>query len=93
MNALRLYLRDFLHATRQVGRVVGVLIVLLSVPGIIAPSLRSDWARGLPWLPVGVAVVSGVLLILGLGLLSYGVRGAVRFGPRPRLRPRRRANR
>jgi hypothetical protein len=89
MNALRLYLRDFLNSARRVGGVVGVLLMLLTVPGIIAPALKSDWARGLPWLPVGLAVVSGVLSILGLGLLLYGIRGALRFGPRPRIRTRR----
>jgi hypothetical protein len=92
MNALRHYLRDFLASARRVGGVVGVLIVLLSVPGLFAPALKSDLALGLRWLPVGLAVFSGVLMILGLGLLLYGIRGVLRFGPRFRVRPRRRAN-
>jgi hypothetical protein len=90
MNALRHYWRDLLETARRVGGFIGVLISLLSIPGIVAPALRSEWALGLPWLPVGLAVVSGVLLILGLGLLLYGIRGAWRFGPRLRLRARRR---
>jgi hypothetical protein len=86
MNALRRYLRDFLNTARQLGGLLGVLIMLLSVPGMIAPALSGDWARGLPWLPVGLAVVSGVLWTLGLGLLLYAIRGRVRFGPRLRVR-------
>jgi hypothetical protein len=89
MNALRLYWRDFLHSARRIGAVVGVLMMLLSVPGIIAPTLPGELAHAIPWLPVGLAVVSGVLLILGLGLLLYGIRGALRFGLRPRIRTRR----
>ena len=89
MNALRLYLRDFLNSARRIEGVVGVLMMLLSVPGIMAPALPGDLAHAIPWLPVGLAVVSGILLILGLGLLLYGIRGAWRFGLRPRIRTRR----
>jgi hypothetical protein len=92
MSGLRLYLRDFLASARRVGGFVGVLIMLLSVPGLFAPALHSDLARGLRWLPVGLAAFSGVLTIVGLGLFLYGMRGVLRFGPRLRLRPRRRAN-
>jgi hypothetical protein len=92
MNALRLYWRDFLNSARRIGGLVGFLILLLSVPGMIAPLLPGDWARGIPWLPIALAAVSGVLMILGLTLLWYGMRDALRFGPRLRLRPRRRAN-
>jgi len=92
MNPLRLYLRDFLASARRVGGFVGALIMLLSVPGLFAPALRSDLAPGLRWLPVGLAVLSGVLVILGIGLLLYGIRGVLRFGPRFRVRSRHRAN-
>jgi hypothetical protein len=93
MNALRLYWRDFLNSARRIGGVVGVLIMLRAVPGLIAPALPGDWAHGIPWLPVGLAGVCSVLMILGLGLSWYGIRGVLRFGPRLRLRPRRPANR
>jgi hypothetical protein len=89
MNGQHPYLRDFSKTARQVGGFLGVLIMLLSVPGMIAPTLSGDWARGLPWLPVGLAVVSGVLWALGLGLLLYAIRRRVHFGPRLRVRRRR----
>jgi len=92
MNALRVYWRDFLNSARRIGGLVGVLILLLSVPGMIAPALPGDWAHGIPSLPAALAVVSGILTILGLALIWYGIRDALRFGPRLRIRPRRRAN-
>jgi uncharacterized BrkB/YihY/UPF0761 family membrane protein len=89
MNALRRYLRDLLKTVRHIGGLLGLLIVLLSVPGMVAPALSGEWAQGLPWLPFVLAVVSGILSILGLTLSFYGMRGLFRFGPRLRVRHRR----
>jgi hypothetical protein len=88
MNALRIYWHDFLNSTRQVGGLVGGLMMLLSVPGILAPALPSDWAHAIPWLPFALAGVSAVLMILGLGVWFCAVRDAWRFGLRLRIRRR-----
>jgi hypothetical protein len=66
------------------------LIILLSLPGIIALVSHGDWAQGLPWLPVCLAIVSGLLLVLGVILLWYGLAESLRFGTLSRFRFRRR---
>lgn len=91
MNPPHRYLRDLLQTARQLGGVVGVLLILLSIPGIIALLTPGDHAtRVLSCLAVGVAVVSGLLCALGVSLLWYGLRGALRFRAPARIRIRRR---
>jgi hypothetical protein len=68
---------------------MGALLIVLSVPGMLAPVSTGDWAYGLPWLPVALAVFSSLLFVLGVSLLWQGIRGALRFGPSARWRLRR----
>jgi hypothetical protein len=62
----------------------------LSAPGTIALLWPGEWARGLPWLPVALAVFSGLLLLIGVTLLWQGLRRFLRFSPVARLKLRHR---
>ena len=85
MTSLGLYLRGFFGLVERIGGPLGFLIILLSLPGIIALVSSGDWAHGLPWLPAAVAAFSSLLLILGVILLWHGVRRALLFNPLARL--------
>jgi hypothetical protein len=79
-----LYLQDFRRSARQLGPGAGLLFMLISLPGIIAPVVSEGWARAIPWLPLALAGFSSLLFVFGLGLLWYWLRRVWRFGPRLR---------
>jgi hypothetical protein len=86
----RRYLSDLFGLAEPLGGFLGVLMILFSIPGIFALVSPGEWARGLPWLPVAIGVLSSLLLVLGLILLWQAFRGVLRFSPLARLWSRHR---
>jgi hypothetical protein len=82
------YLQDFRRFVRQLGPAAGLLVMLVSLPGIIVPAMPDEWTRAVSWLPPALAGVSSLLFVVGLGLLWHWLRRAWRFGPRLALRSR-----
>lgn len=90
INPFGHYLSDLFRLAEAVGGPLGILLILLSLPGIFTPIAQGDWARGLPWLPAVIAAFSSFLLLVGIILFWQGLRRALRFSALARLWYRRR---
>lgn len=91
MSPWRQYKTDMTFVARHLGVFLGTLMFLLALPGIIVPLIgESDWAQSLPWVVVGLAVVSALLCALGATLIFMHLRTSLYFLPRPRWRRHRR---
>jgi hypothetical protein len=87
INPPRHYLSDLFRLAEAVGAPLGILLILLSLPGIFTPLVQGGWAEGLPWLPAVMAAFSSFLMLFGVVLLWRGLRRVLRFTPfaRPRF--------
>lgn len=83
------YFRDLARLGHQTAAPLGVLIILLSLPGMIGVLFTDDWSQALPWLPDALFVFSSLLFACGILFLWLGLRRALRFGLPIRPRARR----
>jgi hypothetical protein len=80
MKSQHIYLNELLSAIRGAGLFVGTLLILLGVPGIVgALTVGDNAARVLPWLPLAVALFSGLLCAIGVSMVLLAGGRFLRF--------------
>lgn len=84
---MRRYLKDIARVIRQLGALIGTILILLSAPGILALLISGDYlaSHTSGALRISIAVVSGLFCAIGVYMVYAAIRISLYFGLRERF--------